>query len=315
VTRAALAILAAALAFQAALFLVVLVERRARRRAEARARENLSQVAHLSRVAAIGELAGSFAHEINTPLAAVLNNAEAARRWMAKAEDGPASRQVQACLQDIAADVRRAADVMLRMRSILRREEARQDRLDLAAVIRNAVRLVQTQADDRDVTLSSEVSADLPFVRGDQVQLVQVLLNLLMNAIDALANVPRGAREISVLASRADHGIEVQVADTGPGIPPSQVSQIFEPFYTTKPSGLGLGLTISKSIIEAHGGSLGVSSGPGGSVFSVRLPRPGRAHAGAGGLTRAGLDARASRGDANRRPDPRRYSTSPFRSA
>jgi signal transduction histidine kinase len=259
-----------ALGVQAALIVGLLLERRRRRLAEARSREDLAVVAHLNRVGAIGELAGAFAHELNSPLGAVVNNAQAARRFIA----GPGRiDEVAACLDDIIDDARRAGEVVRRIRAHLRREEIEPAPLDVRAVIRDAIRLVEMDARDRQVELAVDVAPDLPPLKGDDVQLVQVVLNLVMNALDALEDVPAHRRQVRVGVASTAEGVEIQVADTGPGIPPAQVERLFDPFFTTKASGLGLGLSISRSIVEAHGGAIRVSAAEGGgAIFRVLLP-------------------------------------------
>jgi signal transduction histidine kinase len=255
---------------QSALIAGLLFQRRARWRAEAKARENLGVIAHMNRVAAIGELAGSFAHELNSPLGAVLNNAQAARRFIAA---GPGHEaEVQSCLDDIVGDTRRAGDVIRRIRGLLRRESWNPVELDVAGVIRDAVRLVHAEARDLGVTVDVQVRP-LPRVNGDDVQLVQVLLNLLMNAIDAVAGMPEGRRRVAIEAAPSDDCIVIRVVDAGPGVSPPDAERVFEPFFTTKPVGLGMGLAISRSIVEAHGGSIAVSQTPGGgAAFEVVLP-------------------------------------------
>jgi signal transduction histidine kinase len=260
-----------ALLLQTLLIGGLLLERRGRRMAERRAREDLAVIAHLNRVGAIGELAGSFAHELNTPLGAVVNNAQAARRFLAKGSER--SADVLACLDDIVGDACRAGEVVRRMRGVLRREDLRQVNVDVAAVIRDAMRLVEAEARDREVVLSTFVDPGLPPVCGDDVQLVQVVLNLVMNAIDVLGSMPPDRRRVAVIVVRSRHGVEIRVADTGPGIAPAQVARLFEPFFTTKAGGLGLGLAISRSIVEAHGGSIRALPVPeGGAAFHVFLP-------------------------------------------
>ncbi len=262
---------ASALVLQTLLIAGLLMERRNRRAAERQVRENLLEVAHLNRVGAISELAGAFAHELNTPLGAALNNAAAARRFIAR---GPAGvDEAVACLNDIIEDVRRAGEVVKRIRSVLRRDAPAESTVDVAKVIHDAVRLVDTEARDGDVSLSTELAPDLPTVQGDEVQLVQVLLNLLLNAVHALRGVPRDGRRVSIAAVPADRGLDIQVRDTGPGIPVENAEKLFEPFFTTKAGGLGLGLAISRSIVQSHGGRLWVEPGQDrGTVFHVFLP-------------------------------------------
>jgi signal transduction histidine kinase len=260
-----------ALVLQTVLIVGLLFERRRRKTAERRAREELALIAHLNRIGAIGELAGSFAHELNTPLGAVLNNAQAARRFLDRGPERTAD--VRACLDDIVGDTQRAGEVVSRMRTAMRREDMRQERMDVAAVVRDAVRLVEGAARTRDVAISTGVDPDLPPVYGDGVQLVQVVLNLILNAIEALGGMPLDRRRVSVGAVRSGSGVEIRVADTGPGIDPADAGKVFEPFFTTKSGGLGLGLAISRSIVEAHSGVIRVLAAPeGGAEFRVFLP-------------------------------------------
>ena len=214
--RWSIAIVFAVLAVQSALIAGLLVQRRGRRRAEASARENLAVVAHLNRVGAVGELAGSLAHELNSPLGAVLNNAQAARRMVAAVPRD--AQDLRECLDDIVQDAQRAGEVIRRMRGVLRREDFRPSPVDVAAVVRDAVRLVEADARDRDVVLAVEVDAALPPVSGDDVQLAQVVLNLVMNGIDALARTPRERRRVRIRAVAQGDGVEISVTDSGPGI-------------------------------------------------------------------------------------------------
>jgi signal transduction histidine kinase/ABC-type uncharacterized transport system substrate-binding protein len=268
------------IALQAVLIGALLVQRRYRRAAERRARENLAQIAHMNREGSVGELTGAFAHELNNPLGAALNNVRAAARFMAKGPEHATT--VLECLEDAAKDIRRAGEVVQRIRGALRRESVGDERVEVAAVVRDAVRLIEAAARDHDVTITTDVAPELPPVAGDQVQLVQVLVNLVMNAVDALASVSRDGRRISIQAGRTPEGIELRVADNGPGVPAAQLEKVFEPFFTTKTTGLGLGLAISRSIVEAHRGTLRVAAAKGGgSVFHVSLPasESGRASA------------------------------------
>ena len=269
--RWSLAIVVAVLLVQSALIAALLVQRRGRRHAEASARENLAAVAHLNRVGAVGELAGSLAHELNSPLGAVLNNAQAARRMIA--QTSREALELRECLDDIVSDARRAGEVIRRMRGVLRREDFRPAPVDVAAVVRDAVRLVEADARDRDVLLVVDVAPGMQPVSGDDVQLAQVVLNLVMNAMDALARTPRERRRVDIRAIAQREGVEISVSDSGPGIPVAERERVFEPFYSSKPAGLGMGLAISRSIVEAHGGAIAVDGAPGGGArFHVVLP-------------------------------------------
>ncbi|HET8539614.1 MAG TPA: ABC transporter substrate binding protein [Anaeromyxobacter sp.] len=272
-TRHRWEIVAAAVAFlvQSALIALLLVERRRRWRAEAKARENLTAVARMNRVSALGELVASLAHEINSPLGAVLNNAEAAQRFLAAGSRDDA--EVRSCLEDIVRDVTRADDVIRRIRGVLRRESWTPVPLDVAAVIRDALRLVGAEVRDRGVDVQLEVAPALPAVVGDEVQLVQVILNLLINALDAVAGAPGDRRRVRISAVEAGGAVAIRVEDWGHGVPEAIAGRVFEPFFTTKPAGLGMGLAVTRSIVEAHRGTIAVARAPGGgAAFEVRLP-------------------------------------------
>lgn len=260
-----------ALLVQSALIALLLLERRRRWWAEAMARENLAVVARMSRVSALGELVGSLAHEINSPLGAVLNNAEAAQRYLA-AGTGELG-EVRSCLDDIVRDVERASEVLRRIRGALRHESWTPVALDAGALIRDALRLVQAELRDRGATVDVRVAPGLPAVTGDAVQLVQVLLNLVLNALDAVAPLPEGQRRVRISAEARGDGLAVRVEDSGPGVPPAVAPRVFDPFFTTKATGLGMGLAVARSIVEAHGGAIALAAAPGGgAAFEVTLP-------------------------------------------
>jgi signal transduction histidine kinase len=261
---------AGAIVVQTVLIVLLLVEHRRRARAEAKARENLALMARMNRLSALGELVVSLAHEINSPLGAALNNAEAAERYLAM---GGQEAEVRACLEDIVRDTARAGEVLRRIRGVLQRDAREPAPVDVAQAVRDAVHLVRHDAKERAVTLEVAVAFGLPAVLGDDVQLVQVLLNLLVNALDAVAAVPPERRLVRVGAVTRGAHVAIRVEDSGPGIPPSLAATVFEPFVTTKPSGLGMGLAISRSIVEAHHGSIAVLRSPlGGAAFDVVLP-------------------------------------------
>jgi signal transduction histidine kinase len=240
---------------QAGLIGALLLERERRRRAESRARRSLGQLAHLDRVAAMGELATSLAHELNQPLAAILANAQAARRLLAAPQ--PDLAEVRASLDDIVDDDKRAGEVIRRMRALLRKEEFRPEPVDLNEAVRNVRRLLAHDAARRGVTVDAELAADLPHVRGDAVQLQQVVLNLLVNAFDAVAHCPAERRRVLVRTRQQVSGlVELAVEDSGEGIPAAHLGELFEPFFTTKANGLGMGLSITRSILELHGGAI-----------------------------------------------------------
>jgi PAS domain S-box-containing protein len=230
------------------------------------------ELAHLMRVAVMGELSGAIAHELNQPLTAILSNAEAVRMLLAK--PSPDLTEVGGAVDDIVHESKRAGAVIDRMRRLLKKDERPPEAIDLNALIRSTVDLLHSELIARRFTVALALAADLPQVFGDAVQLQQVLLNLVLNAMDAMAATPPAARSISV-ATRLDAAgtIETTVTDLGPGIPPAAEARAFEPFFTTKPHGLGLGLAICSSIVGVHGGQIAlVNNADGGARASFTLP-------------------------------------------
>jgi PAS domain S-box-containing protein len=230
---------------------VDITERRRVERMTARQRDEL---AHLSRVAMLGELSGSLAHELNQPLTAILSNAQAAQRFLA--QDPPRVDKLAEILTDIVKSDQRAGAVIQRLRSLLRKEDAQCVPLDTNEVIEDSLRLMRSDFLYRHVTVSTDLAEALPAVSGDRNQLQQVLLNLVINACDAMDG-QETDRRLMVRTQTTAHGdVEVCVVDRGMGIPEANLDRIFEPFVTTKATGMGLGLAICKSIVEAHGGRL-----------------------------------------------------------
>ena len=226
-----------------------------RKLAEAELELQRAELAHMTRISTMGELAASLAHELNQPLTAILSNAQAAQRFLAA--DPVDLSELREILADIVEDDSRAGDVIRRMRTLVKKEQLEFAPLDLGTVIGDAVLLAHSDAILRNIRVSHEIDPHLRQVRGDRVQLQQVLLNLLLNAFDAMHDCPPNKRDIHVRAAR-DGGrmVEIAVADRGAGLTVDKLEKIFQPFYTTKRDGLGLGLSISRSIIEAHGGRL-----------------------------------------------------------
>ncbi|MFY0570202.1 sensor histidine kinase [Archangium lansingense] len=250
----------------------LLERQRLEKLAEMEARRTLEQLAHVSRVAALGELTASLAHELNQPLAAILSNAQAARRLL---NATPAELdEVREALEDIISDDKRAGEVIHRMRALLKRGEPRQELHSLNDLVREVARLMANDMHLRGATLQLALAPSLPTVQGDGIQLQQVVLNLLINAMDAMADVPAGQRQLQVRTASPGPGlVELSVQDSGGGIEPSRLALIFEPFYSTKAHGLGMGLSISRSIVEAHGGRLQAESPPGqGALLRCVLP-------------------------------------------
>lgn len=234
--------------------LASVVDISARRALERATAEQRDELAHLSRVAMLGELAGSLAHELNQPLTAILSNAQAAQRFLAQRP--PRVDQIDEILSDIVKSDHRARAVIQRLRAMLRKEESKHQALDLNDMVEESLRLMRSDLLNRGVTLGTALAPGLPRVSGDRNQLQQVLLNLLMNACDAMDAQPTERRLRVVTRSNAPGRVEITVSDRGTGIPAAELERIFEPFVTTKAKGIGLGLVICRSIVAAHGGRL-----------------------------------------------------------
>ncbi|CAE6868442.1 Adaptive-response sensory-kinase SasA [Paraburkholderia nemoris] len=233
---------------------------------------NRQELAHLARVSTMGELAASLAHELNQPLTAILSNAQAAQRFLAA--DPVDLAEVREILNDIVQDDCRASEVIRRVRAVVRKGEMEIAPLDLASVIRDVLLLVHSDAIVRAIGVTLDIDGDLPAVRGDKVQLQQVMLNLLLNAFDAMNNAPPGDRAVSVtLRAYGNNRVHIAVRDGGHGLTVDRLDRIFKPFFTSKPQGLGLGLSISRSIVDMHGGQLWAENNTDrGATFHVMLP-------------------------------------------
>jgi PAS domain S-box-containing protein len=241
------------------------------RRAEVEAQQQRLEVTHLSRVAMLGELSGALAHELNQPLTAILANARAAQRLLRVTS--PDLAELRDILQDIADDDRRAGQVIQRLRAFLRKGDVQPGHLDLNDVVTEVLGLVHSDLIHRRVTVDARLEAALPAIFADRVQLQQVLLNLLLNACDAMAADGRGEKRVTIVTSATETGgVELSVADQGTGIAPDEMDRVFEPFVTSKPHGLGLGLAICRSIVTAHGGRLWADNNvEGGATFHLTL--------------------------------------------
>jgi PAS domain S-box-containing protein len=246
-----------------------------RKQAEMEAARQRGEVAHIQRVSMMGELAASLAHELNQPLTAILSNVQAAQRFLAA--DPPDLKEVREILIDVVKDNNRASEVILRLRALTKKESLNFTPLDMASVIRDAVLLTHSDAVQHNMTVSLESGNGLPHVWGDKVQLPQVILNLLMNAFDSMKESPVDERRVVIRTVQEDaHLVRVTVSDSGQGLPGDKLDKIFEPFYTTKREGMGMGLTISRSIIKAHGGHLWAENNPDRGAtfnFTVRIDR------------------------------------------
>ena len=254
-------------------------------------REAQAALARVNRVTTLGVLAASIAHEVNQPLGAMVASAGSCARWLAA--QPPEIEKAQRSLERIARDGKRAGDVIDRIRALVMRQPPRRDRVDLHRAILDVIALTRDQMRRNDIALEERLADGLPPVWGDRVQLQQVMINLIVNAIEAMsaARPPEGARtaaegegtpmsapgkrprQLVIGASEVEGGVCIEVRDTGPGIAPEIADKLFEPFHTSKAQGIGMGLSISRSIIEAHGGQLWTAPNqPHGAVFQFSLP-------------------------------------------
>ncbi len=243
-----------------------------RKRAELKAQQLHDHLTRMTRVNLLGELAAAIAHEVNQPLCAIVTNAQAGQRLLS-AEHANVN-EVRETLHDIAADSRRANDVIVRIRSMLQNQTPEHAPLHLGDAIREAVSLIYGPSLQKGVSVALHLSPQLPMILGDRIQLQQVILNLALNALDAMSQPESETRHLSIHAECAsDDSVIIVVSDTGPGIDCKLQDEVFETFFTTKPTGLGVGLAISRSIVESHGGSIWVESELGrGAAFYVKLP-------------------------------------------
>ena len=251
------------------LVLAAVVDLTARKQAEAEVSRQRAELAHVARVSTMGELAASVAHELNQPLGAILANAEAAELFLQ--QEPPALDDLRAILADIRQDDERAGEVIRRMRALLRKRELDRQPLEINSVVEDVLQVVSGDAALRKTAISADLAPLLPKILGDRVHLQQVLLNLILNGMDAMAEQPRERRRLSVRTRPgADGLVELVVTDLGHGIEPDKLPRLFEPFYTTKPNGMGMGLSISRRIIEAHRGRIWAeNNASGGAAFCV----------------------------------------------
>jgi two-component system sensor kinase FixL len=245
----------------------------ARQEAEERLRELQTELVHVARLSAMGEMASALAHELNQPLTAIMNYAQAARRLVGRAEEGQSA--LSSLLDKTSQQAARAGQIIHRLRQFIAKGETERALEDLNAVVEEASVLALIGTRGRRIVVRRDLAAGLPPVLIDKVQIHQVVTNLLRNSIDALAEVER--REILLATRRAGpDAIETSVVDSGPGIDPAVMTRLFQPFVTTKPDGIGIGLSICRSIVDAHGGRLWASANPdGGTIFHVLLPVAG----------------------------------------
>lgn len=269
--RTASIIVALIVLTQSALIAALLWQRHRRREAELDAHRQRNELAHAGRLATVGELSAAIAHEINQPLAAILSNAEAGEALL---ESGRMNADtLREILASIRQDERRASGIIEQLRHLLHKEPVELRPIDLNSVIEGTLQLVTGVVRHNGLTLQTELAADLPRIQGDIVQLQQVLLNLVVNAMDAMEGLPKEQRRLTITTAQRPAGqVELAVGDRGHGIPPHQLQRVFEPFFSSKKDGMGLGLSISHSIVRAHGGRIWAESSPSGTTLRVSLP-------------------------------------------
>jgi len=241
------------------------------RKAEEALRENQAELAHVTRVLTMGELAASIAHEVNQPLAGVVINGNACLRWLAG--ESPNLTEAREAAERIIRDGTRASEIISRVRALARKTGTLAERVDLNQAIQEVLALCAGEARKRGVVLRTQLPGDLPPVRGDRVLIQQVVLNLVMNGIEAMSNVQHRPHELMIRAQGEAHEVRVTVQDSGIGLDPQTLERIFDALYTTKPGGMGMGLSISRTIVENHGGRLSVVAHDGpGATFEFTLP-------------------------------------------
>jgi C4-dicarboxylate-specific signal transduction histidine kinase len=234
-----------------------------------RLRQAEADLARISRITTMGELTASLAHEVNQPIAAAVTNANTCLRWLMR--DQPSVEEAREAASRIVKDATRAADIISRIRQLFKKGSQQRELVDINEVIREMILLLRNEANRYSISIRTEIAADLPRVMADHVQLQQVFMNLMINGIDAMKDV-NGRRELTIESQREDDHLLISISDTGVGLPFQQADQIFNAFFTTKNHGTGMGLSISRSIIEAHGGRLwAADNSPRGARFCFTL--------------------------------------------
>jgi PAS domain S-box-containing protein len=241
-----------------------------RKQAEEALHQAQTDVARINRITTMGELTASLAHEVKQPIAAAMTDANTCVRWLSR--DNPDLEEAREAASRVVKDATRAAEIITRVRQLFKKGAPEQALIDMNEIIREMIVLLGTEATRYDVSIQTELAKDLPQVMGDRVQLQQVLMNLMTNSIDAMKNLD-GTRELIISSQAEDGHLMISVSDTGVGLPPKQADQIFDAFFTTKPQGTGMGLRISRSIVESHGGRLwAAGNSPRGASFHLTLP-------------------------------------------
>lgn len=260
------------LILQTALIVVLMVQNHRQRRAQDDTRRQQSEVAHAARLVLVGEITASIAHEVNQPLSAILSNADAAEILLDATP--PPLDEIRQILEDIRRDDLRAHEIVRNLRKLLTKREVQMEPVDLNEIARMVLLLTKADAARRGIVVSTTFDGDLPRVQGDPVHLQQVLLNLIVNAMDSMSEVPADDRRLEIATRRRDaRSIEVSVIDSGAGVKASELARLFDSFYTTKPHGMGLGLSIARAIIQTHGGNIWAqSNGARGAAFTFTIP-------------------------------------------
>jgi C4-dicarboxylate-specific signal transduction histidine kinase len=241
-----------------------------RQRAEEALLEAQAELARITRALGMGELVATIAHEVNQPLTAIVTNGNFCSRRLEDAT--PNLHELRAAITEIVNDGARASAIISRIRALLMKGVPDRTKLDINQVIQEVARLLRHELTRSRIPLRADLAPDLPYVFGDRVQLQQVMLNLIMNGIDAMSMIADRPRELRIKSAKHSEGVLIQVQDSGAGIDPGQADRIFEPFFTDKPEGIGMGLSISRSIVESHGGRLWAAPGASGALFEFTLP-------------------------------------------
>jgi signal transduction histidine kinase len=267
-------LISAVLVLQSLLIAGLFYEHRRRRQAEVEASRRMAELAHMNRSAAIGQMSASIAHEIKQPLAAIVINAGAGLNWLAK--DTPNVEEAAHALKNIVGNGNRASQVVETLRAMFKKEITNRTLVDINDAIREVLTLLNIELDEHEVLTKATLKEGLPRVMADRVQLQQVIFNLVRNAIEAMSSTAAGSRVLRLRSEVTGTGeCVVAIEDSGPGIEPETLKRIFEPFFTSKSKGMGMGLSICRSIVEAHGGRLSAASvKPGGAIFEILLPLP-----------------------------------------